>query len=42
MVLTIKQRTFLVEHVFRNGGKYTNTMQKTFCQAICRCRGASP
>ena len=30
MVLTIKQRAFLIEHVFRNGGKYTNTVQKRF------------
>lgn len=30
MVLTIKQRAFLVEHVFRNDGKYTNTVQERF------------
>ena len=41
MVLTIKQREFLVEHVFRNGGKYLNTVQKKIFQAISRCRGAS-
>ena len=30
MVLAIKQRAFLVEHVFRNGGKCINTGQKSF------------
>ena len=30
MVLAIKQRAFLVEHVFRSGGKYINTVQKRF------------
>ena len=30
MVLAIKQRAFLVEHVFRNGGKCINTGQKRF------------
>ena len=30
MVLAIKQRAFVVEHVFRNGGKYINTGQKRF------------
>ena len=28
MVLAIKQRAFLVEHVFRNAGKCINSMQK--------------
>ena len=28
MVLAIKQRAFLVEHVFCNGGKCVNTVQK--------------
>ena len=28
MVLAIKQRAFLVEHVLRNGGKRINTEQK--------------
>ena len=30
MVLAIKQRAFLVEHVFRNGGKCINTGQRRF------------
>ena len=30
MVLAIKRRAFLVEHVFRNGGKCINTWQKRF------------
>ena len=30
MVLAIKQRAFLVEHLFRNGRKCTNIGQKRF------------
>ena len=30
MVPAIKQRAFLVEHVFRNGGKCIDTVQKRF------------
>ena len=30
MLLAIKLRAFLVEHVFRNGGKCINTVQKKF------------
>ena len=30
MVLAIKQQAFLVEYVFRNGGKCINTGQKRF------------
>ena len=34
MVLAIKQRAFLVEHVFCNGGKCINTVQKRFFQQL--------
>ena len=34
MVLAIKQRAFLVEHVFRNGGKCINTVQKRFFKEL--------
>ena len=34
MVLTIKQRAFVVEHVFRNGGKCINTVQKRFFKQL--------
>ena len=32
MVLTIEQRVFLVEHVFRNNDKYTTEVQELFAQ----------
>ena len=34
MVLAIKQRAFLVEHVFCNGGKCINTVQKRFFKQL--------
>ena len=34
MVLAIKQRAFLVKHVFRNGEKYINTVQKRFFKQL--------
>ena len=34
MVLAIKQRAFLVEHVLRNGGKCINTVQKRFLKQL--------
>ena len=30
----MKQRAFLVEHVFRNGGKCINTVQKRFFKQL--------
>ena len=34
MVLAIKQRAFLVKHVFRNGRKSINTVQKRFFKQL--------
>ena len=31
-MLTIQQRAFLLEHVFLNGGKYTETVQRKFAK----------
>jgi hypothetical protein len=30
MVLSVEERTFLVEHVFRCGGEYTQDVQQRF------------
>ena len=39
MILAIKQRGFFVEHVFRNGEKCINTVQKRFFKRLTDAEG---